>query len=184
MKLKTKPNIFLIAAGILFCLVLVSVHFSAGMYARYTTRAEGSDAGRLAAFRVSAEAGENQTLELTAGREEAASYQFKVQNSSETAVRYDVILEFPESGKDIDKDRLNIKLDGTKEPDVQGKEARFSGVGVLAPGSEAVNHKLTVDISGLLDQAENKWEDFSNDSVSGETGELPFTVRVVFTQVD
>ena len=49
MKGNKRLNLPLTAAGVLFCLVLISLHLTSGIYARYSTRAVGSDASRIAA---------------------------------------------------------------------------------------------------------------------------------------
>ena len=38
------------SVGVLLCLVLISTHFTAGIFARYTAVNSGSDAARVAAF--------------------------------------------------------------------------------------------------------------------------------------
>ena len=43
-------NIPMFIAGILFCLVIFSIHFTSGIYARYSTTAEGNDSARVASF--------------------------------------------------------------------------------------------------------------------------------------
>lgn len=43
-------NIPMFIAGALFCLVIFSVHFTSGIYARYSTTAEGNDSARVASF--------------------------------------------------------------------------------------------------------------------------------------
>jgi len=43
-------NIPMVLAGVLLCLTLLSVHFSSGIYARYTTSADGNDSAKVASF--------------------------------------------------------------------------------------------------------------------------------------
>ncbi|MBQ7875229.1 MAG: hypothetical protein IJ306_08760 [Oscillospiraceae bacterium] len=47
---KDTINIPMFIALVLLCLTLFSVHFSSGIFARYTTRANGGDSARTAAF--------------------------------------------------------------------------------------------------------------------------------------
>ena len=50
-RMKTaKYNIPMYAALILFCLTLISVHLSSGLYAKYTTTSQGSDGARTIKF--------------------------------------------------------------------------------------------------------------------------------------
>lgn len=45
-----KVNIPMCIASILFCLTLISVHLTSGLYAKYISRASGSDFGRVITF--------------------------------------------------------------------------------------------------------------------------------------
>ena len=49
-KRKAPCNIPMTLAGILFCLTLISIHFTGGLYARYTTSAAASDSARVVTF--------------------------------------------------------------------------------------------------------------------------------------
>ena len=42
-------------AAVLFCLVLFSMHLTAGLFARYTAKQGGTDSARVAAFKVNVE---------------------------------------------------------------------------------------------------------------------------------
>ena len=125
MKEKRKPNIFLRAALVLLCMVLLSTHFTAGLYARYTTSAKGSDQSRLASFSVKAEQLSVETYQ------NVAACSFHVANPGETAVRYSCI----------------IKIDGNDCTSVcmftQG-----SGSGVLFPNNQTVL-QFNVDLTQI-----------------------------------
>ena len=43
-------DIMMLLAGILLCLVMISTHFTSGLYARYSTVASGSDSARVIKF--------------------------------------------------------------------------------------------------------------------------------------
>ncbi|MBQ8663404.1 MAG: hypothetical protein IJ471_06065 [Eubacterium sp.] len=45
-----KMNIPMFLAAVLFCATLISIHFTSGLYARYTTSGEGSDSARVITF--------------------------------------------------------------------------------------------------------------------------------------
>lgn len=47
---REKMNLPMALASVLFCLVLFSLHFTSGLYARYVSTAEGSDSSKVASF--------------------------------------------------------------------------------------------------------------------------------------
>ncbi len=47
---RSKLNIPMCAAAVLFCLTLFSMHFTSGLYAKYSTRSEGEDSARVIKF--------------------------------------------------------------------------------------------------------------------------------------
>ena len=108
----------------LLCLVLVTAHFTSGMYARYVTRAQGSDRGHAAEFDV--QATQNKT-QVVAGED---GYQITITNDSKVAVSYEAVIRFDNSAD----------------------EARFEPVqpitGTLAPGAEETSAPI---VFALLD---------------------------------
>ena len=70
MKAKKKIPLSLSAAAVLLSLVLISAHFTSGMYARYAASTSGSDFSRTALFRVSAKAESETPVTITAGERE------------------------------------------------------------------------------------------------------------------
>ena len=87
---RTKLNIPMCLAGILLCLTLISVHLTSGLYARYTTTAEGSDLARVAAFKVTEDRttfSSGVVLGVTPGKTMAS---ILVKNESEVAIRYTI----------------------------------------------------------------------------------------------
>ncbi len=187
MKSANRPNILLCAAGVLFCLVLISVHLTSGLYARFTTRAQGADSGRAAAFYASASADEEGPLsvEILAGDASVGAFPLRVENLSDTTVRCDIVVQFerPE-GETQPALPGEILLDETPLEQDQGKPERFriNDVATLAAG-EQDEYLLSFDMAEALSQSSD-WKDFSNDTISGESGACPFTVQVVFTQVN
>ena len=71
-KRKAPCNIPMTLAGILFCLTLISIHFTGGLYARYTTSAAASDSARVVTF------GQVTLTETVDGNTIDASYQHLV----------------------------------------------------------------------------------------------------------
>ncbi len=72
-------------AAVLLCLILLSAHYTTGMYARYTTRAYGNDKAREASFQVSAE---GQTSPVEIGTDGKGTFSVTIHNDSDVAVRY------------------------------------------------------------------------------------------------
>lgn len=113
-KRKGMPTV-LSAALVLLCLVLVTAHFTTGMYARYTTRSKGDDTGRIASFKVSATSDQTGTpIELTASAR-SGEYKLMVTNPGETAVRYKAEVKFA-SADDAAKFDTVEPLTGTLAP--------------------------------------------------------------------
>ena len=170
MKETKKPNFAIRAACVLLCLVLISVHFSTGLYARYVSRASGSDRGRAAAFGVSAE--------LTPAEE---GYTIELSNPSEVAVRYSVTFRAQNAGSFSE-----VKL-GTGEPTPLGPDGSvtFVNVGTLAPNGSGSLAMIPTAVPGAgSDSADAALLDFSNDSTASLEETLPFTVTVSYEQID
>lgn len=164
-----RPNVFLSAAVILLCLVLVSAHFTAGIFAKMISGTKGEDSGRLAAFRVDAE--------LTPAGEDGA-YQLVLDNHSDVAVRctLTVTLGKPASGTVRIGEKTVVFRDQTKVS--IGDYALF-----LAPGERSEAIKLTVSVENA-GETEEHFTDRSNDTVSGSNETVAFTVLVSCIQVD
>ncbi len=138
MKTKKKIPISLSAAAVLLCLVLVSAHFTSGMYARFTTGASDSGAGRFAAFNVSATAEDGTVVIDENGTGE---YVVKITNPGEVAVRYKAVLAFDETYAGLfDSTKLDRVLEGELAPGMTAEEELtfsfdMSGVSTTGPGT-------------------------------------------------
>lgn len=93
MKKQRHYNIPMCLAGVLFCLTLISIHLTGGLYAKYTTRSESEDLARVAKFEVT----ENQTrfqqelvVDMTPGTYTSS---ITVDNQSEVAINYVVTVK-------------------------------------------------------------------------------------------
>lgn len=179
MKTKRKVPVSLRVAAVLLCLVMLSTHFTAGMYARYVTSANGTDYSRAAGFAVSAKVDtDDQTKSpvpvsiVSNGLDDSgrATYEVKVSNTGETAVRYKMVVEFKD-----DKDAPKF-LTGKEE------EKYLSFEGELAPGEEATE-TIILDMSEYFKEAGDGF-DFQNDVISGDSGTIPFEVIVTFVQIN
>lgn len=116
-------------AAVLLCLTLLSTHLTAGLYARYTTTATGSDSARVAVFNVKEEGSLLQGIQAPLYPGDTEKYSIIVENSSEVAIAYQISLENL-TGK------LPITWSVWQEPIPVSQE---NGVcsGQMAPGSRA-----------------------------------------------
>ena len=174
MNSKRRVPIPMIAAVLLLCLVMISIHMTSGMFARYSVSANDEYTVQVAEFSVSAEADEDQpVLIVTDGTDDSgkAQYAVKVKNPGETAVHYVAVLNF--TGDEAD--------DNTEKFDNSNEQLTFSGD--LDPDSEQ-DHQIDMDMSAYFSSLDDKYSTFSNDDISGESGQAPFELTVTFTQID
>ena len=170
-------------AAILLCLVLITTHFTSGLYARYISRSSADTSARVASFvietdldRIELGSTEAPTLQL-GGEDETQSVQlpFYISSGSEVTVGYSVSIDFVDALPEY----LNITLtNGTNTQTVAAdgikSEFVFSDFGALSAGStetQKADLTLTISVSDLT---------MITDEVSIPTAEL--TVRVY--QVD
>ena len=176
MKTKKKIPVSLSVASVLLCLVLLSAHFTSGMYARYVTRASGGDTSRIAAFAVSAE-DKKEAVTITAGQnseDQQSEYVVTVKNGSEVAVSFEAKLVFP-------------GLEDAPEYTIQGanksEQSENGIIGYLAP-QESKELTVSFNLDNQFSQPAAEGLDFSNTNISGDNGEIPFEVIVTFTQIN
>lgn len=158
-RLILKSNFMLKLAAVLLCLVLISSHFTFGLFAKYTSSAAAEDSARVALFRVETELDrislsidEGEEPELTLGGEfETQSVQipFSIMSSSEVQVGYSVKVDF---GVALPQYISLTLSDGTTTQTLyaNGTESAFtfSDFGTLASGAAAEQKaELTLTIS-------------------------------------
>ena len=80
-------------ACVLLCLVLFSAHLCSGMFARYNTEGEATGSANVAALNVNV----TQEEALSIAGSGASTFSFKVNNESEVAVSYGVVIKFKAS---------------------------------------------------------------------------------------
>lgn len=172
MKSNKGPNFFLTAALVLLCLVLISVHFTSGMYARFAVKTAGELETRLAAFQV--------TADMKPG-EEANTYIIQMQNKSETAVACSVEILLKES---VPEEYLkSVSLNG-QTGTLSNRSVTFENVEFLAPGAAGQELPLEFVFNDSYHALSANAPDFSNQTTASEDMTVPFTVRVTYTQVD
>ena len=87
---KKIKNIIWKLTGVLFSLVLFSTYFSAGLAAKYISRAEGEDSARVAKFNYTLTAKENllsQPLDISLAPSGTYEVNITLENTSEVALR-------------------------------------------------------------------------------------------------
>ena len=178
-----RPNRILQIAGILLCLVLVSAHFTTGMYARFTSRSSAADRARIASFRVQITGAEEVAPPDESGR---AVYKVTVSNLSEVAVSCLVELEFDEELSILE---ATFREGGNAESAVTIADDAAYKVGgnvQMAPqGSAELTFRLRFDTADLvrLLTINNTTLD-ANDNISTAVGHIDFTAVATFTQID
>ncbi len=183
MSQKSKMNIPMLAACILLCLTLISVHMTSGLYARYVSRDSGEDSARVASFDVEAKWGDND-VSISATQEDNGSYNFTITNNSEVDVKYDLVLTFEEAFPkylkvSIKEENAELAVDGTVDEE-NGKVVSFANLGMLDSNGDSANYELTftvIDIDALVDSASG--EDSGAISV-----DLQFNAVVRLEQID
>ena len=180
-------TVFLVGAGILLCLCMISAHLTTGLYARYTTRASGSDAARAAKFKVEAEVTEVVPDNPPTGTDASLtrSYHAKLVNNSEVAVRASIKMVF-------DKDVIiksgkigNTTIDPDKNIIV------FNGTFDIAAGAtrDDIDFTITFDEASAftVESITNYMDptaDAANENLSVATLRLPYNAIITFTQID
>lgn len=147
---KLNLNFVFKLVAVLLCLVLLVTHLSSKLYAKYTSRASGSDSARVAVWNVDASSNES-GLVINCADASAVdqvmtdAYGLTVTNDSEVAVSYDLIVVFNQALAD----EITLTLDNNAIPDTttDNKTFVFSNVGQLGVGSTSKDHTLTFSVT-------------------------------------
>lgn len=178
---RARMNIPICLAGILLCLTMFSIYVASNLFARYQTTASSEDDARVAKFDV-AVTGETQNPVFAYGTPKGNACTITVENRSEVAVRYDVIVTL-----DAAATGTTVQLDG-RDGTVDGTTTSFADVGALPPnaGAEnAANHVLSFQMNwSALNTGD--WASLAGAETTGATisKSLNYTVTVNVTQVD
>ena len=204
MNKQKRPGLFLQIAGVLLCLCMISAHFTTGLYAKYTNRAQGSDAARAAKFKVSitdVTGPENLNEDLS------GVYTLTVHNESEVAVKFKLDLIFGQEGLKIlapaaDDGSAKLVKDGsnaetlilTQASETNVLSAEYQKATMLAAGdSVELTINVKFDANSLIANFTNlpagatlddKSGTFDNTDMSSLTGSFPFDVNATFIQID
>ncbi len=158
----------------LLCLVLISAHFTSGLYAKFTQHTDGSDHAKIAAFQVTTE------LEKT---DETYGYSLKVDNKSDTAIRYSFVIRLTDPEQ---RTLAKVVFGGEQKVFEDDGTVTLSDPGWELPAG-GTNESAKPSFSFLLasdDQTQTNAPDYQNGEGAKESGEIPFEVRVLATQVD
>lgn len=149
-KQNTKTPWVFYAGLILLCCVLISVHGTSSLYAKYMTIAEGSDEARVAKFDVqnnivSSSFDANIDLNFFDAAKLTDKVEFNVVSNSEVAIKYDVAIVMPEPAVEYYY-WLDVKLNvggAVKIPEIQDNVFIFTDVAnITANDSTAIEHDL------------------------------------------
>lgn len=161
--------------AVLICILLVSFHLMTGLYAKYSSTATGSDSARVAKFQVVVTGdAANISVACTQMPGNEAAYEITVENASEVAVKYDVIVTLSAAVPGV-----TLTLDGIPgaQIDSDPKRLKFENLGQFTPNDSTVKeHTLTFQVNWNLFTAEQ----------TGSTAEENFTfsITVHAEQVD
>ena len=161
-----KSNLMLKISMVLFALVLITSHFTSGLYARYTNESTTGDFARVAAFKVETEldhvalgAQEGTALFFELGGEgedetTSINIPFYIESASEVAVAYSVEVDF---GKLVLPDYLTLTLSKkigaeivkTDTPIINDEKIYvFNEFGTITPGNiESQKEEMNLNIS-------------------------------------
>ena len=174
MKVLHKRNWALWSAAVLFCLVLISTSMNSGIYARFRTFVAGNDSARVAAFSVDAETTPDSS------RENAYTISYK--NDSEVSVAYTLEITLQQNAGQVTAVQL-YKGSEMKTGHLVENKVTFKDVGSLAPGGSTGELKIAFVTDGSAEGSADA-PDFDNETVRSAESTIPFTVSVVFTQIN
>ena len=166
-----KVNIPMLMALVLLGLTLVSSHFTSGLYAKYTSNAEGKDQARVAQFKIETDLdyitlgiAEHETPILELGGElqvTSVVLPFYIESRSEVSTVYSVKADF---GRALPGYVTLTLSDGTKSQSIMadGMKTSFEfqdfGTMEIAANNQAVRRDLVLTISVI--DAEQIVEEF------------------------
>lgn len=178
-------------AAVLLCLVMISFHLMGSMFARYTTSGNGSDDARVAKFDVEITGTATENVKITYAVTEGGVYTIEVENQSEVAVKYDIIVKIDTPWPHITP-ALGQVVDGVTNPLVSASTSgdgtfTFSNVGTLPVYTGAANVN-TYNLGICVDWDKwttDNWVTFTQ-SASENLAEavVNFTVTIHVEQVD
>ena len=174
-KTTTGPLLLRIAL-ILLCMTLFSTSMLSGLYAKYIAKDNGDDDARVATFEVDVDGNFADGITVNASQGDLdGTYTFSVENNSEVAITYDLLITF-----EVEPSFFDIALSNPVGTDIMGildgNTITFSKIGSLAPGAKGDPYTVTFILD--LDKFTEK---VSGESVSKT---VSFTATIRCTQID
>ncbi len=142
MRTKKRKTTAWSVAAVLFCLVLVTAHFTSGMYARFVTKAENKDRGNAAEFDVQASPTKATVI---AGEE---GYQIELKNYSDVRVSYEAVIQFDDSADTARFEPLPT-FTGTLEPGTEKTTDSFVFQLIGTDGTGSAPFTVTVTFTQI-----------------------------------
>ena len=159
-----RPNWPIRLAGVLLCMIMISVNLLSGIYARYSVTATASDSARVAKFDIQCNVKQGATeitkllnIDMTPGA--TKTYTLEVANASEVAVNYTITAQLLTNNLP-----LTMELNGAAE----GTDGVWTNSGSFAP-NDATNKTYTLKLVWPSDQ--------SSASLAGEVDAVRVVVR-------
>ena len=174
-------------AGILFCLILITIALMGGMFARYLTTSDGEDSARVAKFNPAVLLN-HKTTTVHCVENENGTFTLTVDNKSEVAVRYEIVVTleneltgvsaglYPHGSNEQD-DLINPDTEDPEKP----LTMTFSNSNLTLPAGGEAKYDLvfTVDWTKTDFTVNNTDGDTTRESVPME-----FDVDVTVEQID
>lgn len=186
----TPAGIVLRIIIVLLCLIVLSVYFMDGLYARYVSNGTGSDSARVAKFDVDVHFKEGGDLKDSVNAEmkynqATGAYTIVVDNDSEVDIRYDIYIENIQVKVSIDGEEQSITASG-----ISVKLDDVAATAVAAGGTVPFLNAGTMDSNAVSDNIHTlnflvDWNTFLED-ISGQSvsATIDFDVRVDIEQID
>ncbi len=165
---RTKRNIPIRVAALLFCLTLFSTYLVTGLFARYTTSVQSSDQARVAKFSIKGEGDLLRTIAAELAPGEDTNVKLIIRNDSEVAVEYKI---------EVTRETSNLPLsfrmvkDGTSNS-IEDVNGTITYTDQQVPGPHTDTYNLLI-----------RWQKGANDlALMGMVDHI--TVKVTAVQID
>ena len=182
MRVKNSSSIIMRIAVILLCLVLFSAHLASGMFARYTTSVQAKDGARIANLGVTI-SDVSQTSITDDGQ--YTTFSCTVDNTSEVAFAYDVVVSLDDNGSFDPSDYLNAitltGFTGTSETSSDGKTVTFKNAGYIEPSTSQTTLEFVIDVSHVIVRFNQV---YANGNWGPTVRKFPLYVTLKVNQVD
>ncbi len=141
---QAKRNIPIRVAAVLFCLTLLSTYLVTGLFARYTSSAEGGDHARVAKFSIQGKLTQDgatfkQSIEAGLAPGDSNPATILIENNSEVAVEYTITVK-----NETNNLPLSFRMEkGSSSPDVTRDGATFTAQQL--PGDHTDKYTLYIE---------------------------------------